>query len=271
LPTLQQVIGVEQTDLKRRLTAVLLADVVGYSRLMNVDEEGTHRRLADHVKILIEPAVARHRGRLVRSMGDGMLVEFDSAVDAVRCGVEIQLGLTAQDIDTDRQIQLRIGINTGDVIVDHRDIYGNSINIAARLEGLAEPGQVYVTRGVRDQLLGYPSLSFEDRGERRVKNIDRPIRVFRVEYDQPAQRHGLSRGAAASVRRLRRWAFHPRPRSAILVGALVAIMAILAVAAPPIWRGNVPPPPRASIVVLPFNSFSDDPGQVTLPTRSPMT
>jgi adenylate cyclase len=256
------VIGMERTDLKRRLTAVLLADVVGYSRLMNVDEEGTHVRLADHVKILIEPAVAQHRGRLVRSMGDGMLVEFDSAVDAVRCGVEIQRGLTAREaaVDTRRRIQLRIGVNTGDVIVDDRDIYGNSINIAARLEGLAEPGQIYVTRGVRDQLRGYPSLSFEDKGERRVKNIDRPIRVFRVEYDQQAERQGPRRGAAA-FRRLYRWAFHPSPRSAILLGALVAITAILAVAAPPFWRDRSLPPPRASIVVLPFNSFSDDPGQ----------
>jgi class 3 adenylate cyclase len=97
LPILEHVIGVEQTDLKRRLTAVLLADVVGYSRLMSVDEEGTHRRLADHVKLLIEPAVAQHRGRPVRSMGDGMLVEFDSAVDAVRCAVEIQRGLNARE------------------------------------------------------------------------------------------------------------------------------------------------------------------------------
>ncbi|MGH7114084.1 MAG: adenylate/guanylate cyclase domain-containing protein, partial [Stellaceae bacterium] len=114
--------------LKRRLTAVLLADVVGYSRLMSADEEGTHLRLADHVRILIEPAVLAHRGRLVRSMGDGMLVEFDSALEAVRCGVEIQRGLAAHNApNVERPIQLRIGINTGDVIVDERDIYGNSI------------------------------------------------------------------------------------------------------------------------------------------------
>jgi TolB-like protein/class 3 adenylate cyclase/Tfp pilus assembly protein PilF len=246
--------------LRRRLTAVLLADVVGYSRLMSIDEEATHLRLADYVKSLIDPAVAKHRGRLIRSMGDGMLVEFDSALDAVRCGIEIQRGLAAHEgaVDPERRIQLRIGINTGDVIVDERDIYGNSINIAARLEGLAEPGQIYVTRGVRDQLRGYPSLSFEDKGERRVKNIDRPIRVFRVEYDQEGPPRTSSRGLAATVRRLYRTGFRRNSRSALLVGALAAIAAILAVAAPPLLRDGPPPPPRNSIVVLPFSNFSGD-------------
>jgi len=249
----------EQTDLKRRLTAVLLADVVGYSRLMSIDEEGTHHRLSGYVQSLIDPAVTKHRGRLIRSMGDGMLVQFDSALDAVRCGVDIQRGLAGDGAgDSDRRIQLRIGINTGDVIVDERDIYGNSVNIAARLEGLAEPGQIYVTRGVRDQLLGYPNLSFEDRGERRVKNIERPIRVFRVGYDQEAQRRTRSRGVLGGARRLCRAAFHPRPRSAVLIGVLIAVSAILALAAPPIWRESPPPLPRASIVVLPFNNFSGD-------------
>jgi len=163
----------DDVHLRRRLTAVLLADVVGYSRLMSADEEGTHRRLAGYVQSLIDPAVAKHHGRLIRSMGDGMLIEFDSALDAVRCGIDIQRDLAEHEAkQTDWRIQLRIGVNTGDVIVDERDIYGNSIDIAARLEGLAEPGQIYVTRGVRDQLRGYPSLSFEDKGERRVKFRD---------------------------------------------------------------------------------------------------
>ncbi|MBV9201966.1 MAG: adenylate/guanylate cyclase domain-containing protein, partial [Alphaproteobacteria bacterium] len=166
-------IGMESAHLKRRLTAVLLADVVGYSRLMSVDEEDTHVRIADYVKDLIEPKIAEHEGRLIRTMGDGFLVEFDSAADAVYCGLEIQEELARRDhgIDPDRRIQLRIGINTGDVIVDERDIYGNSVNIAARLEGLAKPGEIYVTRGVHDQLQGYPSLSFADTGARKVKNI----------------------------------------------------------------------------------------------------
>jgi adenylate cyclase len=174
----------EPAHLRRRLTAVLLADVVGYSRLMSIDEEGTHVRLADFVKDLIEPKIAENNGRLIRSMGDGFLVEFASALNAVRCGLDIQRAFADHNagLVPDRQIQLRIGINTGDVIVDERDIYGNSVNIAARLEGLAEPGEIYVTRGVRDQLQGYPDFSFEDRGDRRVKNIEYPIRVYRVRY-----------------------------------------------------------------------------------------
>jgi class 3 adenylate cyclase/TolB-like protein/Tfp pilus assembly protein PilF len=250
----------DEVHLKRRLTAVLLADVVGYSRLMSLDEEGTHRRLANYAQNLIDPAVIKHHGRLIRSMGDGMLVEFDSAVDAVRCGVEMQRGLAErEDGETDLRIQLRIGINTGDVIVDDRDIYGNSINIAARLEGLAEPGQIYVTRGVRDQLLGHPNLRFEDKGERRVKNIDRPIRVYRVEYDGEARPKLPSRDLVAIVRRLSRAASPLNSRSISLIGGiLLAILAILGMAAPPAWFRNAALPPRASIVVMPFNNFSGD-------------
>jgi adenylate cyclase len=163
----------EDTHLKRRLTAVLIADVAGYCRLMSLDEEGTHLRLAGYVRDPIEPQIAENQGRLIRTSGDGFLLGFDSAVDAVRCGLAIQREIAKRNeaLPSDRRIQFRIGINTGDVIVDDREIYGNSVNIAARLEGLAEPGEVYVTRSVREQLLGQPSLSFEDRGERRVKNF----------------------------------------------------------------------------------------------------
>lgn len=247
----------DDIHLRRRLTAVLLADVVGYSRLMSADEQGTHRRVAGYVKDLIEPAIVRHRGRPVRSMGDGMLVEFDSALDAVQCAVDIQRGLAArQPGDTERPIQLRIGINTGDVIVDERDIYGNSINIAARLEALAEPGQTYVTRGVRDQLLGYPGFTFQARGVRRVKNIDQPIQVFRVEYDREAQ--PAPRGLRAFLLWWRRSALRLNPRSAAIVVMLLAIAAMLGLGTPPLWHGNTPLPPRASIVVMPFNNFSGD-------------
>src|SRR5437879_4086419 len=121
---------VEQIPLKRRLTAVLLADVVGYSRMMSADEDATHNRVAGHVKDLIEPTVRQYGGRMVRSMGDGMLVEFGSAFDAVSCGLDLQTGLSERQVGgEDDPIQLRIGINTGDVIVDERDIYGNSVNI----------------------------------------------------------------------------------------------------------------------------------------------
>jgi adenylate cyclase len=253
----------DEVHLRRRLTAVLLADVVGYSRLMSADEEGTHARWAEHVKELIEPAVAQYRGRPVRSMGDGMLVEFDSALDAVRCAIEIQRSLAEREANQgDLRIQLRIGINTGDVIVDERDIYGNSINIAARLEGLAEPGQIYVTRGVRDQLSGHPDLRFEAKGERRVKNIDRPIRVYRVDYDWEPGPKTAAQHLAAGARRLLRAAYPRNPRQASLIGGvLLAATAILGMTAPPAWFNGVSPPPRNSIVVMPFNNFSGDPQQ----------
>ncbi len=249
-----------EVHLRRRLTAILLADVVGYSRLMSADEEGTHVRLAERVRTLIEPAVAEHCGRPVRSMGDGMLVEFDSAVDAVRCSIAIQRGLATREPATDDQrIQLRIGINTGDVIVDERDIYGNSINIAARLEGLAEPGQIYVTRGVRDQLRGYPDISFEDKGEYRVKNIDRPIRVFRVGSDAAPRAIPAGHSFAAVLRRpLRPILRRSRRAGWLAAGVLVAVLAVLGMVASPGWFKTTPPPPRNSIVVMPFNNFSRD-------------
>jgi adenylate cyclase len=250
----------DDVHLRRRLTAVLLADVVGYSRLMSADEESTHRRWASYVENLVNPAAVKYHGRLIRSMGDGLLMEFDSALDAVRCAIDIQRGLAEHEPkNAERRIQLRIGINTGDVIVDERDIYGNSINIAARLEGLAEPGQIYVTRGVRDQLSGHPDLRFEAKGERRVKNIDRPIRVYRVDYNpEPAPKTAAQR-LAAGARRLLRAASPRNPRQASLIGGvLLAAAAILGMTLPPAWFNSVAPPPRNSIVVMPFNNFSGD-------------
>src|SRR6516165_4811267 len=149
---------------------------------MSVDESGTHLVVVDRVQSVIKPKVIENNGRLIRTIGDGFLIGFDSAIDAVRCALDIQQELPKHNIGISRNqgIQLRIGINAGDVIIDDRDLYGHNVNIAARLEGVAEPGEIYVTRGVRDQLQGYPDLSFEDRGFRRLKNIDQPIRVFRV-------------------------------------------------------------------------------------------
>src|ERR1700739_645166 len=171
----------ERVQLKRRLIAVLLADVVGYSRLMSIDEEGTHARLAHCVNCLIAPTGRAHQGLLTRSKGDSILAEFDSAVDAVRCAVDIQHRLAdAAASDSNHKLELRIGINSGDVIVDEHEVYGNSVNIASRLEGLAEPGCIYVTETVREQLLAHPELCLQYLGERRVKNIDRPIRVYCV-------------------------------------------------------------------------------------------
>src|SRR5690348_16175254 len=169
-------------QMRRRLTAVLIADVVGYSRLMSLDEEGTHLRLLNFVKASIEPTIAAHFGRLIRTAGDGFLCEFDSAVDAVNCALDIQDRLAEPDIAVaaDSRLRLRIGINAGDVIVEDREIYGNIVNVAARLEELAQPGEIYVSRSVREQLRGHPGLSFADRGVHRVKNVVYPIGVYRV-------------------------------------------------------------------------------------------
>jgi adenylate cyclase len=138
----------------RRLAAILAADVAGYSRLMGADEEGTHERLKAHLRELVEPKIAEHRGRIVKNTGDGFLVEFPSVVDAVRCAVEVQRGMVDREpeMPEDAQIRFRIGVNLGDVIVEEHDIFGDGVNVAARLEGLAEPGGICISRMVRDQI-----------------------------------------------------------------------------------------------------------------------
>lgn len=169
---------------RRRLIAVMLADVVGYSRMMSRSEDETHDRFASHSRELIDPTISQYGGRLVRSMGDGLLVEFGSAVDAVRCALDIQRGLAARQVNEPDRMQLRIGINTGDVLVEPHDIYGNSINIAARLEALASPGMVCVGQSIYDQTRAQPEFHFADRGTHRVKNIPYPIHVYEVSYER---------------------------------------------------------------------------------------
>jgi adenylate cyclase len=176
--------AIEPIAARRRLMAVMIADVVDYSRLMSHSEDETHARLASHAHELIEPTIDKFGGRLVRSMGDGLLVEFLSAVDAVRCGLDIQRGLAARQANEKDRIQLRIGINTGDVLVDQRDIYGNSVNIAARLEALAPPGTVCVSQSIYDQTRALPQFFFADRGAHRVKNIPYPVQVYEVAYER---------------------------------------------------------------------------------------
>jgi TolB-like protein/class 3 adenylate cyclase/Tfp pilus assembly protein PilF len=242
----------------RKLAAILLADVVGYSRLMSLDEEGTHGRLARYLKEIIGPTVRQHRGRMLRNMGDGLLVEFDSAVDAVRAGVEVQLSMAVCDLDVaaDRRIRLRIGINTGDVIVDERDIYGTSVNIAARLEALAGPGEVYVTQGVYDQVRGYAEFSFVYRGAHRLRNIGYPVPVFRVDYRGTSRtRTSLNGLLAARFGRLAA-AIGGRRRPAAIAIAAAAALALLGIAATPLWRDAPDRPPRSSIVILPFSNLS---------------
>jgi adenylate cyclase len=166
----------------RRLTAILAADVAGYSRLMGADEEGTHERLKAHLRELIEPKIAEHRGRVVKNTGDGFLAEFASVVDAVRCAVEVQRAMADRNAATalEDRIEFRIGINLGDVIAEGEDIFGDGVNVAARLEGLAEPGGVLVSGTVYEHARDRLPFGFEDLGEQQVKNIVRPVRVYRV-------------------------------------------------------------------------------------------
>jgi len=172
---------------ERRLTTILAADVVGYSRLMGEDEAGTLVALKAHREAAINPKIAAHNGRIVKLMGDGLLTEFASVVEAVACAVEIQGAMAERnaEVPEDRRIQFRIGINVGDVMVEGDDIYGDGVNIAARLEGLAEPGGICVARNVFNQVKGKIDTAFEDLGEKEVKNIAEPVQVYRVSLSLP--------------------------------------------------------------------------------------
>src|SRR5215510_2449706 len=173
--------GMEQVE--RKLAAILAADVVGYSRLMEVDEPGTLARLKTHRLELIDPAIARHRGRIIKTTGDGLLIEFQSVVNAVQCATEIQTQMARRNADVSpaRAIKFRIGINLGDVIVEGDDIFGDGVNIAARLEALAEPGSICVSATVREHVAEKIPIGFADLGEHSVKNIARPVHVYRIE------------------------------------------------------------------------------------------
>ena len=170
---------------QRRLAAILVADVVGYSRLMGEDEAGTRTRFNASLKELIEPVTASHRGRIVKTMGDGLLAEFTSVVDAVQCAVEIQEGMAERNADepSDRRIDFRVGINLGDVIIEGDDIHGDGVNVAARLETLAEPGGICISGAVFNNVKGKLDLGFADLGPQKVKNLAEPISTFQVLLD----------------------------------------------------------------------------------------
>ena len=174
--------------MERRLAAILAADVVGYSHLMGLDEVGTLAALKAHREELIEPKVAEHHGRIVKLMGDGALVEFASVIDAVECAAAIQQGMNKRNtkMPENRRIEFRIGINIGDIIVEDQDIYGDGVNVAARLEGLADPGGICVSRNVFNQVKNKVDLGFEDMGEQRVKNIAEPVLAYRVQLARPS-------------------------------------------------------------------------------------
>jgi class 3 adenylate cyclase/pimeloyl-ACP methyl ester carboxylesterase len=170
--------------LERRLSAILAADVAGYSRLMGMDEEGTHTQLKGHLQALVDPKIEEHRGHIVKNTGDGMLVEFASVVDAVRCAVEVQRGMSERNarVSVDKRIEFRVGINLGDIIIENDDIYGDGVNIAARLEGIAEPGGICISRQAHDHLVEQLSFTCEKMGFRNLKNIAKPVEVYSVNF-----------------------------------------------------------------------------------------
>jgi adenylate cyclase len=167
---------------ERRLAAILLADVVGYSKLMNADEEGTHAGFLSCRRDVMEPKVREHRGRIVKNTGDGALVEFGSAVDAVRCALDLQQTMMERNagVPQSNRIDLRVGVNLGDVIVEPDDIYGHAVNIVARLESLAAPGGICISADICRHVKGRVAAEFFDMGERELKNIANPVRVFAV-------------------------------------------------------------------------------------------
>src|SRR2546426_10142789 len=169
--------------MERRLAAIFAADVAGYSRLIGADGEGTLARLQAHRRELIDPKIAEHQGRIVKTTGDGVLAEFASPVKAVRCAIDVQYGMAERNagVPEGQRIEFRIGINLGDVVVeDDGDLYGDGVNVAARLENIAEPGAVYISRTVRDFVDDQTEVALEDLGEKPLKNIAKPVRVFRI-------------------------------------------------------------------------------------------
>ena len=233
---------------RRRLMAVMLADVVDYSGMMSRSEDETHARFARHAGELIEPTIDKYNGRLVRSMGDGILVEFSNAVDAVRCALDIQSGLAARQADEKKDpIRLRIGINYGDVLVDHRDIYGTSVNIAARLEALASPGTVCVSQSMYDQIRALPQFFFADRGGRRVKNIPYSVRVYEVAYERI--RVPFLRWKAARL-------------SGTVIAAAIGAVAVASLASMLMFSELHSAVARTNkIVVLPFKNIDENTGE----------
>ncbi len=256
----------------RRLAAIMAVDVVGYSRLIGADEAGTLARVKAHRVELAEPLIAEHRGRVVKLTGDGALVEFGSAVDAVECAVAIQNCIAEREAAEPeaRRIRYRIGINIGDIVLEDGDIFGDGVNVAARLEGLAEPGGICVARNVYNQVETKLDLTFEPMGEHTVKNIAKPITVYRV---LPGSARAAKRGPFHLDSALR------GPRQAAIAAAVAVLLVAGAAGAwHTFWRPSAPPaavaeiagsgaaqarpalplPDKPSIAVLPFDNLSGE-------------
>ncbi len=249
--------------MERRLAAILAADMMGYSRLMAADEAGTFARQKAQRKELIDPKIREYGGRVVKSTGDGVLVEFPSVVDALRCAVTIQLAMPDREaaVPKENRIAYRIGINLGDIIIEDDDIYGDGVNVAARLETLAEPGGICVSRTVVNHVKGKVASDFDDQGEQEVKNIPEPVHVFRVLMEPEAASEltaGTKRGS---------W----RRRTAAAAAAAVLVIAVIGTMVWQPWAPRVEPasvaamalplPDKPSIAVLPFDNMSADPEQ----------
>src|SRR6516225_3506214 len=195
----------------RRLAAIIAGDIAGYSRLMQQDEEGTHARVRRIQRDLIEPSIFEHHGRLIKTTGDGFIATFDSALEAVRCSIVIQQNMVGRNasIPHHSRIEYRIGVNLGDVIIETDDVCGDGVNIACRIEAMAEPGQIFISSGIHEQIKNKLVCGYESLGERKVKNITDPVRVYRVLSDPAALRR-------------------PRRRETILIGSLSFTLLIIA-------------------------------------------
>ena len=222
------------TQVKRRLAAILAADAVGYSRMMGANEEGTLRVLRAH-RAVIDGIIAFHNGRIVNTAGDSVLAEFESAVEAVRCAVEIQDALKTRNdaLPEAERMLFRIGVNLGDVMVSGENLHGDGVNVAARLESAAEPGGVFIASSVYDQIAGKLNLTFVDIGSRELKNIARPIHVYKLSGTAPARTAGMQAGSAARAPQARTW--------------LIAALLLAAGGSFAAWQLNKPPSHDAQI------------------------
>ncbi|MCA1369751.1 tetratricopeptide repeat protein [Bradyrhizobium sp. BRP14] len=246
--------------MQRKLAAVLAADVVGYSRLMEVDEADTVVRLGTTRENMIDPKIAAHNGRVVKLMGDGELIEFPSVVDAVRCAVEIQQAMSEcnEELPADKRLEFRIGVNLGDVIVEGQDIYGDGVNLAARLEELADPGGVLISGTAYDQVERKLDYGFDFLGERQVKNIEKPVRLYRIRLgDHPRTTAAWTRGKP-----YRSWLWLSAAAAALVLPA-GSVVFWSSSRAPPLElasraRMEFPLPDRPSIAVLPFIEMSGE-------------